>query len=324
MPVALTIAILSYQEPCEYAPMARAGDKQLTGQVRISFWKDPSMPQFKGQLLIDERTPDIFYQNYFSNHYRWENDFKKEKRFALSGTLSVERWSMEVEYNLMHISDFIYFNQEASPAQADNVTLTSVSAEKNFRLGGLNFFNRLVWQANTNSDVISLPHISVFSALFYERELVKNALTAQLGTNVFYRSYFYADSYSPALGQFYNQRSKKIGNYPTVDIFANLKWKSVLIHLKYEHANQGFPNSQYFSALHYPINPRVFKFGLSWDILRLIVKKICGKQISITFVACLKKSFLDETFENQQHEVDFALGLVFILFFANSTISNPV
>ncbi len=256
---------LSYQGALRiYADGYRAGDKQLTGQVRISFWKDPSMPQFKGQLLIDERTPDIFYQNYFSNHYRWENDFKKEKRFALSGALSVERWSMEVEYNLMHVSDFIYFDQEANPAQADNVTITSVSAEKNFRLGGLNFFNRLVWQANTNSEVLSLPHIIVFSALFYERELVKNALTAQLGTNVFYRSHFYADSYSPALGQFYNQRSKKIGNYPTVDIFANLKWKSVLIHLKYEHANQGFPHSQYFSALHYPINPRVFKFGLSW------------------------------------------------------------
>ncbi|HPI71662.1 MAG TPA: hypothetical protein PLF99_10055, partial [Tenuifilaceae bacterium] len=165
---------LSYQGALRiYADGHRAGDKQLTGQVRISFWKDPSMPQFKGQLLIDERTPDIFYQNYFSNHYRWENDFKKEKRFALSGALSVERWSMEVEYNLMHVSDFIYFDQEANPAQADNVTITSVSAEKNFRLGGLNFFNRLVWQANTNSEVLSLPHIIVFSALFYERELVK-------------------------------------------------------------------------------------------------------------------------------------------------------
>ena len=256
---------LSYQGAMRiFANGYRAGDKQLTGQIKISLWKDTSMPQLKGNILIDERTPDIFINSYFSNHHKWETNFNKEKRFLLSGALSAERWEAEIGYNLMHISDFIYFDQMASPSQADNVTITSAYLQKNIRLGGLNFFNRLVWQANTNTNVLSVPQLMLFSALFYERELVKNALTAQLGANVHFRSQFYADAYSPALGQFYNQREKLIGNYPAVDIFANLKWKRVLIYLKYEHANQGFPNSQYFSALHYPMNPRIFKYGVSW------------------------------------------------------------
>jgi len=256
---------LSYQGAMRiFASGYRAGDKQLAGQLKISLWKDSSMPQLKGNIMVDERTPDIFINSYFSNHHKWETNFNKEKRFLLSGALSAERWEVEVGYNLMHISDFIFFDQSANPSQADNVTITSAYLQKNIRLGGLNFFNRLVWQANTNTDVLSLPQLILFSALFYERELVKNALTAQLGANVYFRSQFYADAYSPALGQFYKQREKLLGNYPTLDIFANLKWKRVLIYLKYEHANQGFPNSQYFSALHYPMNPRIFKYGVSW------------------------------------------------------------
>jgi outer membrane receptor protein involved in Fe transport len=93
---------------------------------------------------------------------------------------------------------------------------------------------------------------------------VQNALTAQFGVSAFYRTKFYADAYNPAIGQFYLQRDKLIGNYPLVDVFVNLKWKKAIIFLKYEHVNQGVPNNEYFATYRYPMNPRVFKFGISW------------------------------------------------------------
>ncbi len=104
----------------------------------------------------------------------------------------------------------------------------------------------------------------VFSSAYYERVLIQNALTGQLGFNVYYRTKFYADAYSPSIAQFYSQRVEKIGGYPLVDAFLNFKWKRALIYLKLEHANQGYPNNEYFATYLYPYNPRIFKFGVLW------------------------------------------------------------
>ena len=257
---------LSYQGAIRlYFNGYRANDKEIVGEIRLSPWKAIDMPQLKGNILISETTPDIFLSSYFSNHFKWENNFAKEKRFLLGGRLEAKRWEAEVGYNVIYIKDFIYFNENALPSQTSDVTITSAYGQKNLRFGnGFNFFNRVVWQVNTNTQVLSIPNIIAFSAFFYERVLVKNALTGQLGFNVYYRSKFYADAYQPALGQFYNQRQEIVGDYPVLDVFANFKWKRAIIYIKYEHTNQGFPDNQYFATYLYPMNPQVFKFGVSW------------------------------------------------------------
>ncbi len=243
----------------------KADDKELKGEVRLSLWRDADMPQLKGKIEITETTPNIFYRTFFSNHFRWENNLHKEKRFSLGSSLEIPKWSAEVGYNVMHIRDYIYFNEQAVPAQTSNVTVTSAYGQINLKFWKkFNFFNRVVWQANTNTDVLSLPNIIAYSALFYESVLVPGALSGQFGVNVVFRSRFFADAYNPATAQFYNQRVIEYGDYPIVDVFANLKWKRAIIFLKYEHLNQGYPNNRSLSAFSYPINPQVFKFGVSW------------------------------------------------------------
>lgn len=242
----------------------RTNDKELTGQMLISPWKSKELPYVKGRIEITEREPDIFVKNYFSNHYQWSNSFNKEKRFLLGGSIGADKWRFEAGYNIIHINDYIYFDTLGLPDQADKLTITSAYIQKDFKLGGLHFTNRVVWQANTNSDVLSLPTFSIFSALYFEYELVKNVLLAQIGANVFYRSKFYADNYSPATGQFYKQHEKQIGEYPLADAFINLKWKRAILYFKMDHVNQGYPNNEYFSTIHYPHNQRIFKLGVSW------------------------------------------------------------
>jgi hypothetical protein len=243
----------------------RADDKDVDGEIWLSPWKDVRMPRLRGTLKISETTPEVFVNHFFSNHTRWDNSFAKEKRFKLQGALEVKRWEAEIGYNLIHIKDFVFFNQDAVPDQTADVTVTSFYAQKNFRFfNGFNFFNRVVWQGNTNSNSLSIPNLMVFSSAYYERVLIQNALTGQLGFNVYYRTKFYADAYSPSIAQFYSQRVEKIGGYPLVDAFLNFKWKRALIYLKLEHANQGYPNNEYFATYLYPYNPRIFKFGVLW------------------------------------------------------------
>jgi hypothetical protein len=242
----------------------RSEDKELYGQLVISPWKSVEYPYIKARIEISDKEPDLFMKNYFSNHFKWDNNFVKEKWFLLGGSIGADKWKFEAGYNLARINNYVYFDTTGVPQQASGVTITSAFVQKEFKLGGIRFTNRVVWQANTNKDVLSLPTFMVFSAISYEYELVKNVLVGRIGANVFFRTKFYADAYSPSTGQFYNQNEKLIGNYPIVDAFIDLKWKRAVIFFKLDHINQGIPNNEYYSTIHYPLNPMVLKIGVSW------------------------------------------------------------
>ncbi len=265
------IGIFSYSPYLSYSGSLRmylngyrAADKELVGQMVISPWKSEEYPYVKVKIEVSDKEPDLFVKNYFSNHFKWDNRFEKEKWFMLGGSIGADKWRFEAGYNLVRINNYVYFDTLGVPNQAAGLTITSAFVQKEFKLGHFYSTNRIVWQAYDNKKVINLPTFSIFSALFFEYELVKKVLNARIGANVFFRTKFYADAYSPATGQFYNQKIKQIGDYPVIDAFVDFKWKRAVLFFKFDHINQGIPNNEYFSALHYPLNRRIFKFGVSW------------------------------------------------------------
>ena len=64
---------------------------------------------------------------------------------------------------------------------------------------------------------------------------------------------------------FYNQREIECGNYPLMNVFANMKLSKVRFFVMMSHVNQGLMGNNYFSMPHYPLNPRRFQIGLSVD-----------------------------------------------------------
>ena len=90
----------------------------------------------------------------------------------------------------------------------------------------------------------------------------------QLGADVRYFTKYDAPAYMPATQQFYLQPEEgkvEIGGYPIVNVYANLHLKRTRFYVMMYHVNQGMSKPNYFLAPHYPINPRVLKFGLSWN-----------------------------------------------------------
>jgi hypothetical protein len=112
--------------------------------------------------------------------------------------------------------------------------------------------------------VIRLPEWFGNMSLYYEGSLFKKAMFLQIGASVFYSSDYYANAYMPATGQFYLQSEKKYGNYPYIDVFLNVRIKTVRVFIKVDHLNSGWSGSNYMLAPHYPMNDRLFKFGVSW------------------------------------------------------------
>ena len=125
-------------------------------------------------------------------------------------------------------------------AQHDgSVSLTSVYARKDFRLGGLHLDNRVLLQWSTDQEVIPVPLLSAFLSYYYEFWVVRDVLRLQIGLDGRFNTRYYAPSHNPALSVYYNQREMEVGNYPYLDAFVMGKWKRMRIFLKYQHVNKG-------------------------------------------------------------------------------------
>ena len=113
-----------------------------------------------------------------------------------------------------------------------------------------------------------MPAINVYSNMYLQFRLAK-VLRIQLGADLRYFTSYYAPDYYGAVGMFAIQDDShtrvKIGNYPYLDLFVSAKWKRMRILLKYQHLNKNlFGNGEAFQIARYPLNPGMFKFGISW------------------------------------------------------------
>ena len=95
---------------------------------------------------------------------------------------------------------------------------------------------------------------------------IAKVLKVNLGVDCNYYTKYYAPAYQPATMQFYNQTGKKLGNYPFMNVYANMKLSKVRFYVMYSHFNKGlFGGDSYFGALHHQISPARLQFGVSVD-----------------------------------------------------------
>ena len=90
-------------------------------------------------------------------------------------------------------------------------------------------------------------------------------LHVQFGIDCDYYTEYYSPLYQPATMTFANQRRTKVGNYPFMNLYANMKLSKVRFYVQMAHINQGMTGKNYFAMPGYPLNPRRFLIGLSVD-----------------------------------------------------------
>lgn len=213
---------------------------------------------------MERRSPSFWQENLFSNHYVWFAPLSKEDETRFEVKFSVPDFAFEAGAWYAMAANKIYYGSDSRVTQG-SVNLTSVYARKDFRLGGLHLDNRVLLQWSTNQEVAPVPLASAFLSYYYEFWVVRNVLRLQIGLDGRYNTKYYAPGYNPSLSAFYNQREDEVGGYPYVDAFVMGKWKRMRIFLKYQHVNKGLlGDGEYFSAAHYPLNPGMFKIGISW------------------------------------------------------------
>jgi len=244
------------------------GNLSFDANIKISLYpKGHSQAiTIRGSFELENRTPSWFATQYHSNHYSWvNNSFHQTVESRVKGQIDIPKYKLALFGGYSLLSQPIYYGIQGLPAQYNGtISILSLYAQKNFKLAFLHFDNRVLFQLSSNNEIVPLPKLSANLRYYIEHEVVRGVLSVQLGANMAFNTAWYAQAYNPALGIFHNQNERKIGDFPYVDLFANLQWKRTSIFVKYLNVGQSWANGDYFSALHYIRPQKVVQFGIHW------------------------------------------------------------
>lgn len=239
-----------------------SGDNSFSLSLNYNFANSMQNIGFTGSMI--SRKPDNIYLNNYSNNYKWANRFENVSYKNARMFYKIGKYDMELGAIAHQYTNYVYFDGYNVGQETEDVQGFSGYLNKTFHVKHFAFRNKITYQYIPDSSVIKLPQWVTEHSLYYENTLFKNALRFQLGFDVFYNSAYFANAWSPALGQFYLQSQKKIGNYPYVDIFLNLKISRARFFVKYENANGVLMEQAYYYVPHYPIPDFALKFGVVW------------------------------------------------------------
>lgn len=218
---------------------------------------------------IKSLKPTFFQNNFNSKYYNWKKDFDDIRRVYVGGDMYFPHTQTRLSGGVENIQNLIYFgareNKRTSILQdGESIQVLSLKLDQNLTFGFFHWNNQLVFQTSSNDAALPLPRLSLYSNAFVQFKVAK-VLKIEMGVDAHYFTKYYSPGYDPALLQFYNQREQKIGNFPIATAYANLHLKKTRFFLMMYNIFQNIDNSQYFTLPNYPVDPMIFKFGLSWN-----------------------------------------------------------
>jgi len=223
------------------------------------------------------KLPDLNYRLYQSDYieYNWSNKWKNEKINSLKADVKTQWVDASVQYTILN--DHLYFADTApvtqdtlvtvKPFQAgETINYLSLKVSKEFKFWKLGFDNTVLYQnVQQGSNILNVPSLVTRNTLYYTDHLFKKALLIQTGFIFQYFTKYNGNSYNPLMGEFYVQDKTKIGGYPLIDFFLNMKIQEFNLFLKAEHFNSSMSGYNYYSAPNYPYRDFAIRFGITWN-----------------------------------------------------------
>jgi len=240
-------------------------DYQLDGNLTYQFGDTINRQALKITSQIKSTTPDFLMTEYHGNHQQWSLNFDKSNEVSLGLEYQIKKYGFKIGGQIDNISNYAYFGYDTIATQTSkSIQVATGYIQKDFKLGNFTLSQKVIGQKSSKEDILPLPDLSVYSNNYYSNTFFNGALDIQAGFSVYYNTSFYAPNYMPSTGQFFLQKEQKLGDYPKVDLYFNFRIKRTRIFVMYDHINARMGSQNYFSSLHYPINPGMLKFGLRW------------------------------------------------------------
>ena len=232
-------------------------------------------------------TPDFYLRHYHSQSAWWDNALHRELRSRIEGSLRLCKAGTQLKVGFENITNYTFlsmcntlkdstrvgsilpsdYTRSVAVRQAGgSVQVFSATLAQDLKFGPVHWDSEVTYQQSSDQVSLPLPKVSLYTNLYLLFPIAK-VLRVQMGGDMRYFTSYYAPDYSTSVGQFAVQDEQnariKVGNYPIVNVYINLHLKNCRLYVAMNHVNQG--TGRAFWAPHYPINPRTFHFGLSWN-----------------------------------------------------------
>lgn len=257
------------------------------GQLKIDATADVNFPLWGDTVTLMARgffkrmNPTFYYRHYHARHFWWDNDnLDKILHSRIEGQFHYSKTKTTLRVAVDEIQNYTYMAMGYNIAddkrtgntidvrqKGSSLSLITLALGQNFKLGPLNWENMITYQKSTDNDVLPVPDLNIYTNL-YLRFKIARVLKCDFGADGRFFTKYYAPDYSPALGQYTVQTGDnrtKVGEYPVVNVYANFHLKQTRFFVMMSHVNAGSGSRDYFFTPHYPLNQRIFRFGVSWN-----------------------------------------------------------
>ncbi len=258
------------------------------GQLKIDFATDLNFPLWGDTVHLAAKgylhrlNPTFYERHYHGKHMWWDNDdLGLTTRLRAEGVFAYDKTNTRLRVALEELQNYTYFAMSynsstegrtalsASVKQSSSVLhVLTAQLDQKLALGPLHWDNVVTYQTTSDSHIIPLPTLNIFSNL-YLKFLYARVLTIELGGAATYFTDYYAPDFIPQLNQFAVQENSDskvtLGNFPILDVYANLHLKHARFFVMMTNVLGTSMNRRAFLTPHYPLNVSVFKIGVSWN-----------------------------------------------------------
>ncbi len=241
------------------------GEFRAEGDLKTQFRLMGKDASIKATGYIKNLTPAFYMRHNHTRYYWWDNNsFKNTQRVYVGGEIDVQQTRTKMTAGVESIQNFIYFGEKGTPVQyGGNLQVINARIKQDFRYRAFGWENEVAYQLSSEKSMLPLPQISAYTNVYIDFTYAK-VLNIQIGADAHYFTSYYAPYYEPATQQFENQSEKKVGNYPIINAYANLKLKQARFFVSaYNLGSLFILPPDYFSLYHYPLNPMRIRLGIS-------------------------------------------------------------
>ena len=257
------------------------------GQLKVDFDADLNFRLFGDTVSLAAKAyfyrlnPTFYQRQYHSKHIWWDADLSKETRTRIEAMLSYQKTKTKLRLAIEEMQNYTYLgmsydystnglsNYTANIMQhSGNINLLTLQLCQDVRWKAINWENIITWQNSSNTDVLPLPTLNLWTNLYLKFRIAR-VLSVELGADMIWFSKYYAPDYCPQLSQFAIQQNAdsrvELGGFPFVNVYANMHLKRARFFVMMSNVANGAGNRMTFLAPHYPTNSSVLRLGVSWN-----------------------------------------------------------
>lgn len=259
-----------------------AGQLKIDADADVNFALFGDTVRLQASGFFHRLNPTFYYRHYHSKHFWWDNDdMSKIIHTRVEGKFGYEKTKTTVRVAFDNIKNHTFFamgynvtddfgrtgNTLSVVQKSGAISLLTLELQQKLKLGPLHWDNVITYQKSSDDMALPVPDLNIYTNLFLRFKIAR-VLKCDFGADARFFTKYYAPDYSPALGQYAVQTGEhrtEVGNYPIVNVYANFHLQRTRFFVMMSHINAGQGKPDYFLAPHYPLNQRIFRFGVSWN-----------------------------------------------------------